>query len=99
MPPTIDDLNSVPAGTINLKEDSSIALKCHAEGKPTPSVKWYRWKSNEESPVKQELAETGFEVTLNRISRDDPNMYECIATNSVPPATSRIFNIEIHCNY
>ena len=94
MPPTINDLNSVPAGTINLKEDSSITLKCHAEGKPRPSVKWYRWRVNEN---KEELSETGYEITLSKITRNDPNKYECIATNSVPPATSRIFNIEIHC--
>jgi hypothetical protein len=44
MPPTIDDLNSTPAGTIVLKEGSSITLKCFADAKPEPLVKWYRWK-------------------------------------------------------
>ena len=44
MPPTIDDLQSTPAGTITLREDSSITLRCQADGKPEPSIKWYRWK-------------------------------------------------------
>ncbi len=44
MPPTIDDLQSTPAGTITLREDSSITLRCQADGKPEPTIKWYRWK-------------------------------------------------------
>ena len=47
----------------------------------------------------QELDHIGNEITIDTIKRTDPNIYECIAKNSVPPATSRIFNIEIHCIY
>lgn len=97
MPPTIDDANSIPAGTINLKEKSSLTLKCHAEGNPEPKVKWYRWKKNKQSESnKEELRFVGNELNIENLKRTDPNTYECIAKNSVPPATSRIFNIEIH---
>lgn len=44
VPPTIDDAMSTPAGTIILKEGSSITLRCFAEAKPEPVVRWYRWK-------------------------------------------------------
>jgi neurotrimin len=98
VPPTINDLNSVPAGTINLKEGSNLVLKCFAEGKPEPMVRWYRWKKyNEMQSEKEELDTVGSELHISKINRNDPNIYECIARNSVPPATSRIFNIEIHC--
>jgi hypothetical protein len=33
---------------------------------------------------------------LDSIKRNEANIYECIAKNSVPPATSRLFNIELH---
>jgi len=45
---------------------------------------------------KEELDFVGNELVITAIKRTDANMYECIARNSVPPATSRIFNIEVH---
>jgi len=98
MPPQIDDLQSTPAGTITLKEESSITLRCLADGKPEPTVKWYRWKKYKHlMSEKEELVnQIGNEITITSIKRNDPNVYECIAKNSVPPATSRIFTIEIH---
>ena len=96
----MNDLNSIPAGTINLKEGSTLSLKCFAEGKPEPTVRWYRWKKYKHlESSKEELSYIGNEITIMDINRNDPNTYECIAKNSVPPATSRIFNIEIHCKY
>lgn len=98
VPPTIDDINSTPAGTIVVKEDSSVTLKCYAEGKPEPIVKWYRWKKYKHLvSEKEELNYVGNEVVIDSIKRNDANIYECIAKNSVPPATSRIFNIEVQC--
>lgn len=98
MPPTIDDLNSTPAGAISLKEGASITLKCYADAKPEPVIKWYRSKKYKHlTSEKEELDTTGNEIEIPAVRRNDANMYECIAKNSVPPATSRIFNIEIHC--
>lgn len=98
MPPQIDDLQSTPAGTITLKEESSITLRCLADGKPEPTVKWYRWKKYKHLMSEKEelINQIGNEITITSIKRNDPNVYECIAKNSVPPATSRIFTIEIH---
>lgn len=97
MPPTINDFDSTPAGTITLKEGSSITLKCFADAKPDPIIKWYRWnKYKHMISDKEELDFVGNELVIASIKRTDANMYECIARNSVPPATSRIFNIEIH---
>ena len=98
MPPTIDDVNSTPAGTITIKEGSSLVLKCVADGKPEPAIKWYRWKKYKHLvSEKEELNVVGSEISISSVKRNDPNIYEFIAKNSVPPATSRIFNIEIHC--
>ena len=98
MPPTIDDVNSTPAGTITVKEGSSLVLKCVADGKPEPTIKWYRWKKYKHlASEKEELNVIGNEISIASMKRNDPNIYECIAKNSVPPATSRIFNIEVHC--
>ncbi len=100
MPPTIDDINSTPAGTITIKEGSSLTLKCYADAKPDPVIKWYRWKKYKHlTSEKEELDVIGNEIVIPEIKRADANVYECIARNSVPPATSRIFNIETHCNF
>lgn len=37
------------------------------------------------------------EIVVNALGRHDPNTYECVARNAVPPATSRIFYFEIQC--
>lgn len=98
MPPIIDDAESTPAGTITLKEGSSLNLKCFAEAKPEPQIKWYRWKKYKHLvSEKEELGVMGNEIVIPAVKRNDPNVYECIARNSVPPATSRIFNLETHC--
>ena len=116
VPPSIDDLNSTPAGTITLKEGAGLTLKCYADGKPAPMIKWYRWKkykkfvSDKEGMFFclvrwynnffvniEELEDVSNEIRISSIRRNDANIYECIAKNSVPPATSRIFNIEVQC--
>jgi hypothetical protein len=98
VPPTMDDSSSVPAGTINLAEGSNLNLKCHAEGNPTPEVKWYRWKrlANGVESAKEELPSAGDELSVVGIDRQAANTYECIARNSVPPATSRLFSVHVH---
>ncbi len=45
----------------------------------------------------KELMEFGNELFIPSVKRNDAYMYECIAKNSVPPATSRVFNIEVQC--
>jgi hypothetical protein len=98
VPPTIDDVNSTPAGSVTLKEGSSLTLKCYADAKPEPQVKWYRWRKYKHvTSEKEELTVVGNEIVIQAVKRNDPNVYECIARNSVPPATSRIFSIETHC--
>lgn len=98
MPPTIDDYRSTPAGSQSIKEGSSVNLKCFADAKPEPTIKWYRWKKYKNIQTeKEELQLTGNEIKIPSIKRNDANMYECIAKNSVPPATSRIFALEIQC--
>lgn len=39
------------------------------------------------------------EIVVNALGRHDPNTYECVARNAVPPATSRIFYFEIQCKH
>lgn len=94
----MDDSSSVPAGTINLAEGSTLNLKCHAEGNPEPEVKWYRWKrlSNGVESAKEELPSAGNELSVAGMDREAANTYECIARNSVPPATSRVFSVQVH---
>lgn len=46
-----------------------------------------------------EIDFVGNELEIQSIKKNDANFYECIAKNSVPPATSRIFNLEIECNF
>lgn len=43
------------------------------------------------------ISSTMNEIVVNALGRHDPNTYECVARNAVPPATSRIFYFEIQC--
>jgi hypothetical protein len=106
VPPTINDLKSTPAGTIILLENSATTniLKCYADSKPTASIKWYKWKKYKNDASlgfqKEELSgndKNNNELVVGSIGRNDANAYECVARNSVPPATSRIFHYDIHC--
>ncbi|CAF0871583.1 unnamed protein product [Brachionus calyciflorus] len=96
MPPTMDDFRSTPPGSQNIKEGSTLKLKCYADAKPEPLIKWYRWKKYKNfQSEKEELDVKENEIVISSIKRNDHNLYECIAKNSVPPATSRIFSLEI----
>ncbi len=58
MPPTIDDYRSTPPGAINAKEGASTVLKCYADAKPEPIIKWYRWKKFKNTVSEKEGKET-----------------------------------------
>ena len=75
-------------------------MACYADAKPAPAIRWYRWSKSATSGTsdKEELVDVlGNEIEIDAIARNDANMYECLARNTVPPATSRVFSIEIHC--
>lgn len=96
MPPNILDEKSTPAGAIAVREASGTVLKCYADAKPDPIIKWYRWRKFQNIiSEKEELDFVGNELEILSAKKNDPNFYECIAKNSVPPATSRIFKIEV----
>lgn len=102
IPPTINDAKSTPAGTIAAREGDSLVLKCYADSKPSAQIKWYKWTKykNMIATEKQEVTTTGQfanELEIANLNRYEANMYECIARNIVPPATSRIFHFEVHC--
>ena len=97
MPPTLDESSSAPAGTISVREGAPLTLRCEAEGAPRPHVRWQRWRRGGAAPIEREqLAAAGSELALAGVARGQPDTYECVASNGVPPAASRLFSLELH---
>ena len=99
VPPTFDNSLSTSAGDIYIEEGFEICLKCYANAKPKPLIKWFSWKKygNFETD-KKELNFSGNSLVISSINRNDANMYECIAKNTIIPDASRIFSIKVQCN-
>ncbi|XP_054159682.1 lachesin-like [Oppia nitens] len=83
-----------------VREDSSVSLRCSANGSPEPQIKWRRedeqpidlYSSNGTMKSHKETVINGEFLNITKVTRLHMGAYICIAKNGIPPAVSkRIF--------
>ena len=81
-------------------------LNCQAEGRPAPSIEWYkdgeRVETDREEPRSHRtLLPTGalffLRIFHGRRSKSDEGSYVCVARNYLGEATSRNASLEVAC--
>ncbi|XP_061167393.1 opioid-binding protein/cell adhesion molecule homolog isoform X2 [Saccostrea echinata] len=88
VPPQI--LNENEDGTrkeILSKEGETVNVICNVSGIPAPSVKWYRRPLEDTVGSKKErIGMEGEILVIHNVSRYCDGVYQCVASNDVPPA-------------
>ena len=88
-------IDPIPDSRMDLTEGSTVAIRCHAKGKPAPRVYWQRWgvnitrndsviqTSSKVRPLKMgTLFVVDAELKFTRIRYTDDASYSCIFHNS-----------------
>ena len=88
VPPVFTENNGSHQIVINTPEKQNITLSCEAEGNPVPTIFWYK---------SDKLIGTGPLLHLHDVNRHSHSEYECVARNSIEPAPSRHFKINVNC--
>ncbi|WAR30600.1 HMCN1-like protein [Mya arenaria] len=80
-PPVIprDNLNLNPKVIVN----QSVILNCHAEGKPSPDITWYKngLRLDPALQTRYELMSGGRQLRLKQAKLDDAATFQCVAEN------------------
>jgi len=89
-PPTIE----VPLKNVHSAEGQFVKLECVVNGKPAPTVKWYK-EGNEIEPNGAEGIEISFEagvgvatLAIRQVSLRDSGRYTCVARNVIGSCSS-----------
>lgn len=69
------------------KEGDTVNVVCNVSGIPAPSVKWYRRPlTDTEGKERERIGMEGEILVIHNVSRFCDGMYQCVASNDVPPA-------------
>ncbi|XP_052788091.1 hemicentin-1-like [Mya arenaria] len=93
-PPVIprDNLNLNPKVIVN----QSVILNCHAEGKPSPDITWYKngLRLDPALQTRYELMSGGRQLRLKQAKLDDAATFQCVAENKAG-SDSVDFNLRV----
>ncbi|KAJ8682023.1 hypothetical protein QAD02_017815 [Eretmocerus hayati] len=85
---------------VSAKEGMELRLECLAAGKPTPLIQWQRPDGllidNGGSYV---TAANGASLIFVAVRKDHAGDYICIANNGIPPASTKIYELQVRCKY
>ncbi|XP_062920094.1 hemicentin-1 isoform X2 [Mobula hypostoma] len=66
---------------IKVQAGQRIDIPCNAQGVPTPSVSWYKEKSNISFNKEQYSVDTEGTLTIKKVQLNDDGVYTCVAKN------------------
>ncbi|XP_069998640.1 protein amalgam isoform X1 [Penaeus vannamei] len=99
VPPNI--LDEETSADVEVNEDSSVQLRCAADGYPAPEIIFKREdskhipigngnvKASSETESVEEVKRTTGILSFKAVKRTDMGHYLCIASNTVPPSVSK----------
>ncbi|XP_014216864.1 lachesin-like [Copidosoma floridanum] len=100
------------SGDMVVAEGRHAHLRCRATGIPPPRVSWRREdqkeiiirepshdkspSSNEKFRVSRVFEYVSEDLNLTKIKREEMGVYNCIASNGVPPSISKRITVDVH---
>ncbi|KAH9513237.1 hypothetical protein Btru_034447 [Bulinus truncatus] len=97
-------LNNASTDSIVAREGATVTVVCNASGIPPPAITWHRvTKSNKADDKKSEsfchgtniIGSAGEILIIYNVSRHCGGMYECVASNDVPPAVNKLIRVNV----
>jgi neuronal growth regulator 1 len=89
----IDELSS---NDMTVQEGETVVLVCNVTGIPKPDVTWYRRPaSGSKSSEREIIGMNGEMIIIQNVSRYCDDIYECVASNGVPPSVSRQMRVTV----
>nr|XP_022330164.1 limbic system-associated membrane protein-like [Crassostrea virginica] len=73
-----------------VKEGSEVTIYCDATGFPSPKIMWHLIQDG-----KSKQLDTGEQLLLSNISREQTGVYRCTAINGVTPSASWDIKVEV----
>jgi hypothetical protein len=88
----IDELSS---DDVTVQEGDTVILICNVSGVPQPEVVWYRRPAISKTAERERISYTGEMIIIRNVSRYCDDIYECVASNGVPPSVSRQMRVSV----
>jgi neuronal growth regulator 1 len=89
----IDELSS---DDTTVQEGDVVVLVCNVTGVPTPDVTWYRRPASPgKAGERERIGMVGEMIIIQNVSRYCDDIYECVASNGVPPSVSRQMRVTV----
>lgn len=93
VPATI--LDELSSDDVTVQEGDTIVLICNVTGVPQPEVTWYRRPATSKNTERERIGMTGEMIIIRNVSRYCDDIYECVASNGVPPSVSRQMRVTV----
>ena len=85
--------------TLVVREGENLTLSCNATGHPAPHIVW-RGEDSEDimlSSGRKVAHVEKSDLALTKISRLQMGDYLCVASNGIPPPTSKKYKVLVNC--
>ena len=83
---------------VTIEEHENLTFKCHAHGRPTPFISWFRRTNRTEQDSFLLINDTHGEYHMINVNRSQTGQYECRASNGVNGhVLSKQFELRVLC--
>ncbi|XP_055890365.1 limbic system-associated membrane protein-like isoform X2 [Biomphalaria glabrata] len=88
-------LNNASTDAIIAREGATVTIVCNASGIPPPTITWHRISRSDKVEDKKTIGSTGEILIIYNVSRHCGGIYECVASNDVPPAVNKLIRVNV----
>ncbi|XP_062603150.1 lachesin-like [Saccostrea cucullata] len=83
-------LPTLSSGDKQVQEGTDVNITCHATGFPEPKIMWHFIRGNTETQL-----DTGPQLSISNISREQTGIYRCTAYNTVTPSATHDIRMDV----